>query len=208
MTPGTEVQTVGDEWGEPDPGYGEYDPDSRVAWKAARDEARAAGGDLAELTDMHPADRASRITDLARSDIPDGRARAIAEVNVLLGAEAAAMFDFDKGFQNDLWDALAAAPWSTPGAATVPALLPLPDNDWVARREVRGCLVLQRRMSGRALTVRESGTTPGRYYAAVDGQHLSARAGPQTYSTALDAMTAAMSAAIEASNHNPPGATP
>ena len=55
-----------------------------TSWRAARDAVRAAGGALTPLMDMHPVDREIRLEDMARSNVPGERKRALDELIGLL----------------------------------------------------------------------------------------------------------------------------
>lgn len=63
-----------------DTGWAAIDHRGSASWKAARDAARAAGGDLTPLMDMHPFDREIRLQDMARSNVPGEWKRALHEL--------------------------------------------------------------------------------------------------------------------------------
>ncbi len=71
-----------------DTGWAAIDHRGSASWRAARDAARAAGGDLTPLMDMHPVDREIRLQDMARSNVPGERIRALDELIGLLDPDA------------------------------------------------------------------------------------------------------------------------
>ena len=164
----------------------EHDHCGAASWHTARDAARAAGGDLSPLVDMHPIDREWRLWHLSRSDVPDERALALHQaIEALIEAEPNAVLD---GFYA--------------GAKPFRPVPPPPWQDvaWAALK-VRPFHVHHARRGGHVMVVRESASMPGTYYPVVDGHHLFWRGGPERYTNLRAAMAAAEAAARW---HRPP----